>query len=293
MMETPAQKLGQQLQAKREQLGFSLKDVAQHTRIRRVYLESMEQGLLEELPGQAYITGFVRVYARHVGLDSNDLLALLDVPQDVETTQTPDSDSEDSSRTTAKGQDPAGKGWGAFVLGFIVVLALGGLFYFLPSFFSSEAPVETIAEDPVKAQETETSHSPDVVVVAESTAVTTTEPTIESTSAPLIESEPEPVLEAVVTPVEEKPAQDPLPNIPQAGASLRMLALAESSLIIYVDEREPHEYKLYDGLDLTWKVKKTVRVEMTEPGVAQFWLGRQELPIKTLGSFQLQPASGD
>jgi cytoskeletal protein RodZ len=42
----------------------------------------MEKGQLEALPGQAYITGFIRVYARHLGLDSDELLGRLNALQE-------------------------------------------------------------------------------------------------------------------------------------------------------------------------------------------------------------------
>jgi cytoskeleton protein RodZ len=130
MMANSAKNLGKELQSKREQLGYSLKEVAEHTRIRKVYLESMEQGQLDALPGQAYITGFVRVYARHLGLDSDDLLARLNASQEGDPAQLPDSNPDDKAADTPEAQPPSGRSWGAFVLGFVVVLALGSLFYF-------------------------------------------------------------------------------------------------------------------------------------------------------------------
>jgi cytoskeletal protein RodZ len=42
----------------------------------------MEKGQLEALPGQAYITGVIRVHARHLGLDSDELLGRLNALQD-------------------------------------------------------------------------------------------------------------------------------------------------------------------------------------------------------------------
>ncbi len=69
-----------------------------------------------------------------------------------------------------------------------------------------------------------------------------------------------------------------------------MLALAESSLIIYVDDRKSQQYNLHNGLDLTWNIKESVKVELAGSDVARFWLGDQELDLDKLKSFQLQPA---
>jgi hypothetical protein len=82
-----------------------------------------------------------------------------------------------------------------------------------------------------------------------------------------------------------------MPVIPSDGASLRMLALADSSLIIEVDERKAEQYKLYDGLDLTWKIKQRVSVEFASSDVARFWLNGQEIDLAGEKSFALKPAA--
>jgi cytoskeleton protein RodZ len=292
MMETAAQKIGKLLQEKRENLGFSLQDIAQKTRIRKVYLENMEAGQLDGLPGQAYVVGFVRVYASHLGLDSNTLLALLDAPQDADSPPSLEADVESPAGITTENQPAAGKGWGAFVLGFIVVITLGALFYFVPPLFNSEAPLKIAVEEASKAQEPVVPQRLDVATVSVAEAVI--ESVATPSTVPKLELETTPVVAvAAASNAEEKSSQRPLPTISLAGSSLRMLALTESSLIIHVDEREPHEYKLYQGLDLTWKIKKTVRVELAAPDVAQFWLDRQNLSVGTLHSFQLKSVSGE
>ena len=80
-----ARSVGAELAAARERLGWSLPDIAAHLRIRQPYLAAIEQGRLEELPGNAYALGFVRTYApRLVALGLGDdtwlesLLAELD-----------------------------------------------------------------------------------------------------------------------------------------------------------------------------------------------------------------------
>ena len=81
MTETAAEDIGTLFKTQREQLGYSLQDVAQHTRIRKTYLESIESNQFEDLPGQAYVTGFIKVYARYLSIDSSLLLALLEETQ--------------------------------------------------------------------------------------------------------------------------------------------------------------------------------------------------------------------
>jgi cytoskeleton protein RodZ len=65
--------VGAELAAARERLGWALPDIAAHLRIRASFLAAMEQGRLGELPGNAYALGFVRTYAKSLGLDPDDV----------------------------------------------------------------------------------------------------------------------------------------------------------------------------------------------------------------------------
>ncbi len=66
--------IGEQLRQAREAAGFSLEQVEQATRIRRVFLIALEEERLDALPDPAYARGFVRNYARFVGLDPEPLV---------------------------------------------------------------------------------------------------------------------------------------------------------------------------------------------------------------------------
>ena len=66
-------RVGGDLRAARERLGWSLPDVANTLRIRQPYLEAIEEGRLSELPGNAYAVGFVRTYATALGLDPAEI----------------------------------------------------------------------------------------------------------------------------------------------------------------------------------------------------------------------------
>src|SRR5471030_2146656 len=66
--------VGRLLRNQREARGLSIEDVARSLRIRRPYIEAIEQGRFEQLPGAAYIPAFLRAYARHIGLDPAKVL---------------------------------------------------------------------------------------------------------------------------------------------------------------------------------------------------------------------------
>lgn len=68
-----AARVGAELRAARQRLGWNLPDVAAGLRIRLAYLEAIEDGHLSELPGNAYAMGFVRTYANSLGLDPDEV----------------------------------------------------------------------------------------------------------------------------------------------------------------------------------------------------------------------------
>jgi cytoskeleton protein RodZ len=66
--------LGRLLREKREALGLNLDELQTLTKIRKRYLEAVEEGNWSILPGDVYARGFVRSYAESVGLDGKVLL---------------------------------------------------------------------------------------------------------------------------------------------------------------------------------------------------------------------------
>ncbi len=69
-----AARLGEELRDARVALGLSLEDIAASLRIRRPYLVALEEGRVRDLPAPAYAVGFVRTYARALGLDEDEVV---------------------------------------------------------------------------------------------------------------------------------------------------------------------------------------------------------------------------
>ncbi len=67
--------LGDSLRGIREHKGLSLAQVADATRVRRIYLAALEQGDLKPLPSRPFAVGYVRSYARVLGLDGDAAVA--------------------------------------------------------------------------------------------------------------------------------------------------------------------------------------------------------------------------
>ena len=66
--------LGQYLSSARELKGFDLHDAAQHTRISIQYLKALEQEDFAKLPGEVFVRGFLKNYAKFLGLPEQEVL---------------------------------------------------------------------------------------------------------------------------------------------------------------------------------------------------------------------------
>jgi cytoskeletal protein RodZ len=91
--------IGQILREARENKGLSLQDVQAKTRISIRYLEALENGQYSVLPTPVHVRGFLRNYARFLGLDPKPLLdryeasqgAQVPVPPTINREITPDN----------------------------------------------------------------------------------------------------------------------------------------------------------------------------------------------------------
>ncbi len=66
--------LGDTLREAREKQGLTYKDIEKGTSIRALYIEYIEKGEYDELPGDVYTKGFIRRYANFLKLDANALV---------------------------------------------------------------------------------------------------------------------------------------------------------------------------------------------------------------------------
>lgn len=55
-------------------MGESVEDVARTLRINRRYIDAIEDGRFDDLPGSVYAIGFIRSFGDHVGLDGEELV---------------------------------------------------------------------------------------------------------------------------------------------------------------------------------------------------------------------------
>ncbi|HEY1750912.1 MAG TPA: helix-turn-helix domain-containing protein [Caulobacteraceae bacterium] len=63
--------IGQALKVARQRQGLTLADIAETTRVRERHLEAIEAGELAQLPSRPFTIGYVRAYAKALGVDAD------------------------------------------------------------------------------------------------------------------------------------------------------------------------------------------------------------------------------
>src|SRR3954471_707320 len=142
---------GAMLAAAREELNLSVSDVARHLKLSPAQVEALEEGAYDRLPGRVFVRGFLRNYAKLLGIDPQPLLRTIEheMPQPVPVDEAPPSTEVvmPRERTTPW---IAYLGFGAFVI--VGVLAIY-------EFGFNEAP--GIAKPPAKDVAADAPATPD------------------------------------------------------------------------------------------------------------------------------------
>lgn len=107
--------IGQKLEAARQSKGVTISEAGQATKIMSKYIEAMEADNFGKLAAPVYVKGFIRMYARYLGLDSvelvNEYLSLAEphnkkkqLPDDVRQAPVKADFTQGESKIVAKGR---------------------------------------------------------------------------------------------------------------------------------------------------------------------------------------------
>lgn len=126
--------LGQLLQKARMERRISIEDLQESTKIRKRYLEAIEEGNYKILPGNFYVRAFIKSYAEAVGLDPNEVLSLY---QNVIPAAELEHIEPIRSKRTGRNTERIGKWVSNLMMISFVVLILGIIYYFLNMNYNS------------------------------------------------------------------------------------------------------------------------------------------------------------
>jgi cytoskeletal protein RodZ len=120
--------LGQLLRKARMDRKISLEDLQETTKIRKRYLEAIEEGSYKVLPGSFYVRAFIKSYAEAVGLDPAEVLRMY---QSVIPASEPEHIEPMRSKRTTRNTEKIGKWASNLMMISFVVLILGIIYYYL------------------------------------------------------------------------------------------------------------------------------------------------------------------
>ncbi len=139
--------IGEQLRTAREERGWTLEEVARRTKLKRDALALIELDAFEKLPSLSYARGFIRIYARELGLDGWSLLKKLNLGVTDESLDMLELHPDDLESIPKRSQPPRATSQGVglvIVLGVLgVALIIGGmkLYEVWPDLFPEEKEV--------------------------------------------------------------------------------------------------------------------------------------------------------
>lgn len=119
--------IGQQFVEERQKKGLSISEVARATKIREEFLCAIEKGDYKKLPSSAYAYGFVRNYAKFLGLPVDRSLAIF--RREFDDKKTFDVLPRGLSDPKKYNVSKVKFGRSAILIGFLAVLVLGFLLF--------------------------------------------------------------------------------------------------------------------------------------------------------------------
>jgi cytoskeleton protein RodZ len=210
---------GERLKKERDQRKITLEDVALSTKIGTRFLQALEEERFDQLPGGIFNKGFVRAYARHLGIDEQQ--AITDYLAASGTGQ-PDPKAEEAMLQELRSKEtsePADRiPWGTLALA-LLAIALG---FAVWGFYSRERSAQPTArvEPPIKVKTTATAPNP--------------EPKTES-ATPAIEAKVPPAAEnAASVPPSSAASETPAKGVELASASAPVEPTRQPGLFLVV-----------------------------------------------------------
>lgn len=152
--------LGQMLKKARLEQSISLEQLQETTKIRKRYLECIEEGDYKTLPGTFYVRAFIKSYAEAVGLDPAEVLTMYRNVIPEVNNEAAVSEGIAPKRTVTKRSDK----WSRFATGVMLVsffLLIIGLIYYFALRNHNENNQSVTGNDNLPLTDRVATHTPD------------------------------------------------------------------------------------------------------------------------------------
>ncbi|NDV27989.1 helix-turn-helix domain-containing protein [Desulfovibrio sp. JC010] len=261
--------LGSRLKEERERQGLTIEQIMEITKVSRVNINAIESGDRDEFPHEVYAKGFIKNYAKALGLDADEIGE--DFSRIMSSGITEIGTEPEEITQPEYGPGPKKSPVGTIFLILILAGIVGGLVYYLHdnSFFAAKsgdstevAVVEEMVEEAPAAPTAETA-APVVEKKAEAVEAEPVPAEPEIVAEEKVEVKPEEVIETVAEnpAVEEAPAAAPVKNLVVVTAKP-----GEACWLEAVVDGEAKEYVLQEGDALSLPYKEDLKVKLGNGG---------------------------
>jgi len=253
---------GARLKREREQRKVTLEEIALSTKIGTRFLRALEDEHFDQLPGGIFNKGFVRAYARHLGMDEgqavSDYLAASGAGQ-------PEKKPEEARELELAAEEEVSSAaaripWGIFA----IVLLLVALGFAAWGFYSREKPVTpVVVSSPPPINKTPQPPSPKTEARIVSSP--------ESSTRDLVPASPKPADAATV----------PATPTPTPGAFVVLVTAREDSwLTITADGKEIMRDTLTAPAAKSVEAAKEITIRAGNVGALEFSFNGKKVPIR-------------
>lgn len=275
--------LGPLLKAKREEMGLAYGQISAQIKVSQRYLEALENEAWDRLPSPAFVKGFIRSYARVLGLSEDALVALY---QEIAPPPQP---------LTRPIQTPPPRKRGLFYLILVLAVLAAGIAAYRWTAQSNVGGKPTQRERAVPAEKRSDSKPPEPReqpsgrtdtdhAKSQGPSVTTTESKTTGHPGPAAEVPPPAAEGAVSSKNENPPAPDrPVPNRDQASESglpplvLKALVRERTWIRVIIDGQKPKESTFNPETHLEWRAHEGFELLIGNAGGVELELNGEKL----------------
>lgn len=235
--------IGDTLRKEREKQRMTIQDIEDGTSIRASYIEAIENGEYDKMPGRVYAKGFVKNYANFLNLNGDEIVKqfISEVSPATETVEQVKEVAPENKRSgfsvSGRRLEIENKFSANHLVAAIVVIALlvGGFFYTM-----KDSSTEIAQEDVTKTQEVKPTPPPEQV--------------------------------ASVT-----PAPEPAPAAPPKvdGVNLKASFSDDCWMLVTIDGAVVYEGVINAGQVMDWKGNNNVNVRVGNAGAVDFVMNGQ------------------
>jgi len=250
--------IGAFLKTEREKKGYTLEQMVSETRLRQYFLEAIENENWDILPAPVFVKGFIRSYARVLGLDEEDIVNQYDRVEELKETLPQPLTKPIRSRSTP------------IIILILALAAIAAIIIFWRSFKTQNVTPEA----PDHVPETSINEMPDKKGQTEETRLSKPEITTEMDSIRELGAEEDDEAEEKSQEIARK--EDDLEKLQQEETDLELKPkavainpepenislilkariLEESYVRIYIDDKGPKEYIFRPGSRPRWEAEK-------------------------------------